>query len=280
MTSLLDFLFGFEFLFSPYLCPMKLIDTHTHLYLPQFDEDRAEMMARANEAGITQMFLPGIDSEHVAAMLQLEKDYPGICLAMPGLHPCSVGENVEAELAIVKSMLEENRKWCAIGEIGLDLYWDKTFVEQQKFAFRQQIQWAKEYHLPIVIHSRDATQECIDLVKSEKDERLKGVFHCFGGSLEEARQIMELDFMLGIGGVLTFKKAGLDLVMPDVPMEYIVLETDSPYLAPVPFRGKRNESSYLLYVAQKLAEIKGVSVAEVAEITTANALKLFNQTPG
>lgn len=258
---------------------MRLIDTHTHLYLPQFDEDRAEMINRAKEAGITQLYLPGIDSEHVAAMLQLERDYPGICHAMPGLHPCSVGEQVEAELAVVKAMLEEDRKWCAIGEIGLDLYWDKTFFEQQKDAFRQQIRWAKSYRLPIVIHSRDATQECIDLVQSEKDERLNGVFHCFGGTLDEAKQIMELDFMLGIGGVLTFKKAGLDLVIPDIPMDYIVLETDSPYLAPVPFRGKRNESSYLLYVAQKLAEVKGISVDEVAEKTTENALRLFAQAP-
>jgi TatD DNase family protein len=259
---------------------MNLIDTHTHLYLPQFDEDRAEMMQRAADAGVTRMFLPGIDREHIPALLRTEADYPGVCHAMPGLHPCSVGENVESELAQVKSMLQEDRKWCAIGEIGLDLYWDKTFFEQQKYAFREQIRWAKTYGLPIVIHSREATQECIEMVSSEKDERLRGVFHCFSGTLSEARQIMELDFMLGIGGVLTFKKAGLDLLISDIPMEYIVLETDAPYLAPVPFRGKRNESSYLPLIAQKLAELKGITLEEVAEKTTANALRLFNQLPG
>jgi TatD DNase family protein len=208
-------------------------------------------------------------------MLALERDYPNICFAMPGLHPCSVGENVEEELALVKKMLDEARIWSAVGEIGLDLYWDKTFFEQQKMAFRQQIQWAKDYELPIVIHSRDATDECIEIVAEEKDERLKGVFHCFGGSLEQAKRIMELDFLMGIGGVLTFKKAGLDVVCADIPLEFLVLETDAPYLAPVPFRGKRNESSYLRLVAEKLAEVKGVSLEEIATVTSANAMKMF-----
>jgi TatD DNase family protein len=259
---------------------MNLIDTHTHLYLPQFDEDRAEMMQRAAESGVSRMYLPGIDSEHVPAILRMEQDYPGICYGMPGLHPCSVGENVESELEVVRVMLEQDRKWCAIGEIGLDLYWDKTFFEQQKHVFREQIRWAKAYRLPIVIHSREATPECIEMVKAEKDEHLRGVFHCFSGTLSEAREIIELDFLLGIGGVLTFKKAGLDLLMPDIPLEAIVLETDSPYLAPVPHRGKRNESSYLPLVAQKLAELKGISPEEVAAQTTANVLRLFNQVPG
>lgn len=254
---------------------MKLIDSHTHLYLPQFDEDRNEMMQRAIAAGVDRFYLPGIDSEHIAAMLALEKAYPEHCFAMPGLHPCSVGENVTEELTLVHAMLEEPRQWCAIGEIGLDLYWDKTFFEAQQMAFRQQIQWAKHYNLPIVIHSREATQACIDIVASEKDERLRGVFHCFGGSLDEAKQITDLGFMLGIGGVLTFKKAGLDIVAKDLPLTSIVLETDAPYLAPVPHRGKRNESSYLLLVAEKLAEIHAISVAEVAEITTQNARNLF-----
>lgn len=254
---------------------MKLIDTHTHLYLNQFEEDRTDMIARAQAAGVTRFYLPCIDSEHIASMLALEKSYPDVCFAMPGLHPCSVGENVVEELTFVKNMLEESRQWCAIGEIGLDLYWDKTFFEQQKEAFIQQIRWAKEYNLPIVIHSRDATEECIEIVAAEKDERLQGVFHCFGGSLAEAQRIMELDFMMGIGGVLTFKKSGLDLVAKEIPLEYLILETDAPYLAPVPFRGKRNESSYLRLVAEKLAEIKEVSLEEIAAQTTANALKMY-----
>ncbi|MFN0204279.1 MAG: TatD family hydrolase [Bacteroidia bacterium] len=254
---------------------MNLIDTHTHLYLNQFEEDRAEMIQRAQAAGVERFYLPGIDSEHVESMLALERDYLNICFAMPGLHPCSVGENVEEELALVKKMLDEARIWSAVGEIGLDLYWDKTFFEQQKMAFRQQIQWAKDYELPIVIHSRDATDECIEIVAEEKDERLKGVFHCFGGSLEQAKRIMELDFLMGIGGVLTFKKEGLDVVCADIPLEFLVLETDAPYLAPVPFRGKRNESSYLRLVAEKLAEVKGVSLDEIATVTSANAMKMF-----
>lgn len=254
---------------------IELIDTHTHLYLPQFDEDREEMIKRAIEAGVKRFYLPGIDSEHVASMLDLEESFPKHCFAMPGLHPCSVGENVEEELAVVKKMLEEPRKWCAIGEIGLDLYWDKTFFEQQKYAFRTQIKWAKEYDLPIVIHSRDATEECIEIVAEEKSDNLRGVFHCFGDSPETAQKIIELGFFVGIGGVLTFKKAGLDIVAKDIPLDKIILETDAPYLAPVPYRGKRNESSYIALVAQKLAEIKEISIEEVANVTTNNALRLY-----
>lgn len=255
---------------------IELIDTHTHLYLPQFDEDRDEMIKRAMEVGVKRFYLPGIDSEHIASMLDLEAQHPNICFAMPGLHPCSVGENVEKELRVVKKMLDEPRKWCAIGEIGLDLYWDKTFFEQQKYAFRTQIKWAKEYDLPIVIHSRDATEECIEIVAEEKSDNLRGVFHCFGDSLETAQKIIELGFFVGIGGVLTFKKAGLDIVAKDIPLDKIILETDAPYLAPVPYRGKRNESSYIALVAQKLAVIKEISIEEVANVTTNNALRLYS----
>jgi TatD DNase family protein len=254
---------------------MTLIDTHTHLYLDEFKEDFAEMLRRAQAADVQRFYLPSINAEHLPSMLALEKAYPNVCFAMTGLHPCYVKENVEEELDFVKNRLEEARQWCGIGEIGLDLYWDKTFFEQQKYAFRQQIKWAKEYNLPIVIHSREATAECITIVAEEKDDRLQGVFHCFGGSLEEANRIMELGFMMGIGGVLTFKKSGLDAVAKEIPLEYLVLETDAPYLAPVPFRGKRNESSYLRLVAEKLAEVKGISLTEVAAQTTANALRLF-----
>jgi TatD DNase family protein len=191
-----------------------------------------------------------------------------------GLHPCSVGENYEKELSIVEEWLGK-RSFKAIGEIGIDLYWDKTFFEQQKIAFKRQIQWAKTLNIPIVIHARDALDEIIEIVKSEKDERLSGIFHCFSGTVEQAQAIMDLEFYMGLGGVLTFKKSGLDKVAASIPMDYLVLETDAPYLAPMPYRGKRNESSYIKYVGKKLAEIKGISIETVSEITTKNALCVF-----
>ena len=253
---------------------MRLIDTHTHIYLEQFDEDREEMIQRALDSGVEQFFLPNIDSSSITRMMALEEAHPGRCFAMMGLHPCSVKAHFQEELAIVRDWLDE-RPFCALGEIGLDLYWDKTFIEQQKEAFLLQTEWAKELGIPIVIHSREATDMLIDLVEQVKDERLRGVFHCFSGTEEQARRIIELDFYLGIGGVLTFKNAGLDKVMETVGMEHLVLETDSPYLAPVPWRGKRNESAYVRLVAEKLAAIKGVSFREVAEVTTKNAEQLF-----
>lgn len=251
-----------------------LIDTHTHLYLDRFDEDRAEVIAKAKEAGVGKFFLPNIDSSSIAGMLELEGKYPGEIFAMMGLHPCSVKANFEEELAICKTWIDK-RKFCAIGEIGLDLYWDDTFFEQQKEAFKIQIDWAKELDIPIVIHSRDSTKEVIEILKACKDEKLRGIFHCFGGSVEEAEQIIDQGFFLGIGGVLTFKKSGLDKTMESIDLAHIVLETDSPFLAPTPFRGKRNESSYVALVAKKLAEIKGISEDEVAKISTQNALKVF-----
>ena len=253
---------------------MRLIDTHTHIYLEQFDEDREEMIQRALDSGVEQFFLPNIDSSSITRMMALEEAHPGRCFAMMGLHPCSVKAHFQEELAIVRDWLDE-RPFCALGEIGLDLYWDKTFIEQQKEAFLLQTEWAKELGIPIVIHSREATDMLIDLVEQVKDERLRGVFHCFSGTEEQARRIIELDFYLGIGGVLTFKNAGLDKVMETVGLEHLVLETDSPYLAPVPWRGKRNESAYVRLVAEKLAAIKGVSFREVAEVTTKNAEQLF-----
>lgn len=254
---------------------MTLIDTHAHLYIEEFEEDRAEMIARAKAEGVERFYLPSIDSKYIEPILALEAAYPDECFAMPGLHPCYVKEDFEKELTYVKNLLEQPRKWCAIGEIGLDLYWDKTFFEQQKEAFIQQIRWAKAYNLPIVIHTREATDEALDIVESEKTSELRGIFHCFGGSLEQAQRIMDLDFLMGIGGVLTFKKSGLDVTCTQIPIEYFVLETDAPYLAPVPYRGKRNESAYLKFIAQKLAEVKGISVEEVAKITSENALNLF-----
>ncbi len=253
---------------------MRLIDTHTHIYLEQFDEDREEMIQRALDSGVEQFFLPNIDSSSIARMLEMEEAWPGRCFAMMGLHPCSVKENFEEELAIVRDWLDE-RPFCAVGEIGIDLYWDKSFFEQQKEAFLLQAEWAKELGIPIVIHSREATDILIELAGQAKDERLSGVFHCFSGTEDQARRIIELGFYLGIGGVVTFKNAGLDKVMENIGLEHVVLETDSPYLAPAPRRGKRNESAYVRLVAEKLAAIKGVSFREVAEVTTKNAERLF-----
>jgi len=253
---------------------MRLVDTHTHLYLEQFDEDREDMMQRALAADVREMYLPNIDSNSIEAMLRMEAAYPERCFAMMGLHPCSVGENYREELAIVREWLEK-RPFCAVGEIGIDLHWDTTFRQQQEESFLTQCEWAKKMDIPIVIHTRKATQVVIDLVREVKDERLRGIFHCFGGTLQEAQAIIELGFHVGIGGVLTFKKAGLDKVMEAVDLEHVVLETDSPYLAPVPHRGKRNESAYVRLVAEKLAEVKGIPLEQVAEVTSANADKIF-----
>lgn len=255
---------------------MKLVDTHTHLYVDRFQEDIKEVLERSQENQVEAFFLPNIDQDSISDMLALEAAYPDRCFAMMGLHPCSVKENYKEELAIVKDWLFK-RSFCAVGEIGIDLYWDKTFVKQQEEAFLQQIEWAKELDLPIVIHSRESTDIIIKLLQTVKEERLRGIFHCFGGTVAQAEQIIGLGFHLGIGGVLTFKKSGLDKTMEAVDLNWVVLETDSPYLAPVPYRGKRNESAYIRLIAEKLALVKGVSLAEVAEITTRNAAKIFGR---
>ncbi len=253
---------------------MLFVDTHAHLYADQFADDREAMMGRAFEEDIHRICLPNIDQTSIEGMLALEKQYPQQCFAMMGLHPCSVKENFEEELAIVKKWLDQ-RPFCAVGEIGIDLHWDKTFFEQQKEAFRRQIQWAKDLNLPIVIHSREATDIIINIVREEKDDRLRGIFHCFGGSVAQAEAIIDLGFYLGIGGVLTFKKSGLDKTLEALPLDRLVLETDAPYLAPTPNRGNRNESAYIRLVADKLAEVKEVSIEEVARVTTQNAIKIF-----
>jgi len=253
-----------------------MIDTHCHLYLDDFDADRPAIIERANMESVERFYLPAIDSSIIARMLKMEQDYPGQCFAMMGLHPCSVKENFEEELQIAEQWLSR-RKFAAVGETGLDFYWDKTFTAQQYTAFRTQVGWAKKYNIPVVIHSRQSTPECIDVIKEMHDASLTGIFHCFGGSLEEALQITELGFYLGIGGVLTYKNSGLAGVIEKLPLDNIVVETDAPYLTPVPFRGKRNESAYLKYVVQKIAELKNISIEEVAEITTANANKLFDR---
>ena len=250
-----------------------LIDTHCHLYLEEFDHDREEMIKRAMEAGVDRFYLPAVDSTTTAAMLRLEAQYPGVCIPMIGLHPCSVKASYEDEMGLICKWLTD-RKFAAIGEIGLDFYWDKTFMKEQYEVFNKQIELAIENNLPIVIHTRNAMAETIDVVNNYKG-RVKGIFHCFGGSLEEANRIIDLGFYMGIGGVVTYKKSGLAEVIKEIDLEYLVLETDAPYLTPVPFRGKRNESSYLVYIQEKIAEVKGTTLEEVARITTANALKIF-----
>ncbi|HTN07161.1 TatD family hydrolase [Agriterribacter sp.] len=253
---------------------MTIIDTHCHLYTAEFEKDIEQVIANAQQEGVQQFFLPNIDGSSIDAMLELEAKYPGVCTAMIGLHPCSVKENYEEELQTVENWLQK-RSFAAVGEIGLDFYWDRTFETEQYEAFRRQIALALQYQLPIVIHTREAMQSCIDVVAAYAGSGLKGIFHCFGGSLEEAEQIIALGFYLGIGGVLTYKKSGLPEVLKHISLDHMVLETDSPYLAPVPKRGKRNESAYLKYIIAALAEIKSTSPEEIAGITTANATFVF-----
>lgn len=251
-----------------------IVDSHCHLYLDEFKNDINEVIARAEAEGVNKFYLPALDSAEISNILELENKFPGKCIAMMGLHPCAVKENYQDELAIVKDWLAK-RKFAAVGEIGLDFYWDKTFVTQQYEAFRQQIVLSLQYDLPIVIHTRNAMKETIDVVKEYVPKGVRGIFHCFGGTVEDAGEIIDAGFFLGIGGVLTYKKSGLDEVLKHIDLKHMVLETDSPYLTPVPFRGRRNESSYLKYIVEKLAEIKHVAVEEVAAVTTGNIQKIF-----
>ncbi len=251
-----------------------IIDTHCHLYSAEFDADRDEMIKTAIAGKVQAFYLPAIDSGTTDAMLALENDYPGQCFAMMGLHPCSVKEDYPGELDKVSEWLGK-RKFAAIGESGLDLYWDKTFVKEQYIVLEKQVELALQYKLPIVLHTRNATQETIDVIKNYVPDGLRGIFHCFGGTMQEALQIIEAGFYLGIGGVVTYKNAGLAELVKEVDLEHIVLETDAPYLAPAPFRGKRNESSYLKYIVEKIAEVKNIDVEEVAAVTTSNARKIF-----
>ncbi len=255
---------------------MNLIDTHTHLYVKEFSNDIDEVIRRAEEEGVNKFFLPAIDSSETSAMFELEKIFPGKCIAMIGLHPCSVKENYKEELSKVEQLLDE-RKFAAIGETGLDFYWDKTFIKEQYESLRIQAEWALQYNIPLVLHTRDAMQENIDVIKSYEGKGLRGIFHCFGGTLQNAKNIIEQNFLLGIGGVITYKNSDLAEVLKDIDLKHIVLETDAPYLAPAPFRGKRNESSYLKYIVQKIADIKNMSIEEVAEQTTRNAEEIFKE---
>jgi TatD DNase family protein len=251
------------------------IDTHTHLYSSQFDQDREEVIQQSINNGVNKFLLPNIDKSSIQGMLSLQQKFPLNCYAMMGLHPCSVDQNWEQELEEIKTLLQQERI-VAIGEIGIDLYWDKTYVEQQKEAFTRQISWAKEMNLPIVIHARDSFSEIYSVLDQVNDELLKGVFHCFTGSAEDVSKIQSYGgFKFGIGGVLTFKKSGLDEVAKNIPIEEILLETDAPYLAPTPHRGKRNESTYLPLIASKLSDIFEISEQEVARITSQNAMELF-----
>lgn len=252
----------------------RFTDTHCHLYSQQFDADRKAMMQRSEEAGVDQFFLPAIDSSTHEAMLQIERDFTQ-CQAMMGLHPCSVTANYKEELKIVEEWLSK-RPFVAIGEIGLDYYWSIEFAKQQSEAFAIQMQWALDKKIPIVIHTRNAMQPTINAVQPYADAGLRGIFHCFSGTAEEAEQIVNMNFFLGIGGILTYKKSGLPEALTMISLDNLVLETDAPYLPPVPYRGKRNEASYLPFIAQKLAEVKNVSIEEVANRTTANAKKIFN----
>ena len=253
---------------------MQFIDTHAHIYDSQFKEDTQEVLEKAQEADVHRIYMPNIDHTSVDAMLELEHRYPQQCMAMMGLHPCSVKKDFERELYQVEQWLSQ-RPFAAVGEIGLDYHWDTTFKEQQQEALRVQIALAKQHHRPIVVHTRESLDDTLRIVEEHAEEGFTGVFHCFTGTVEEAQRIIELGFYVGLGGVSTFKNAHMNEVIPDIDPKFIVLETDSPYLAPVPHRGKRNEPSYIPLIAQKIAEYRKVEVEEIAEQTTQNALKLF-----
>ncbi len=249
-------------------------DTHAHIYSKEFDGDRREMILRSQAAGLGKIYMPNVDAESIDAMMETEIQNPDFCFAMMGLHPCSVKSNFEKELYVVEDWLRK-REFAAVGEMGTDLYWDKTFWEQQKEAFVIQTNWAKQYGLPLVIHCRESIDETIELLAPLCDKELTGIFHCFSGSAAQAKRIIDMGFYLGIGGVATFKNGGLDKVLPEISVDRLVLETDSPYLAPVPYRGKRNEPPYLLLVADKVASLMGVSLDELQAVTSRNAGAVF-----
>jgi TatD DNase family protein len=254
---------------------IQLVDTHAHLYSGKFDHDRPEMVRRAIAAGVTRMYLPNIDAESIQPMLDLEAAFPDNCFAMMGLHPSHVKpETWESELALAEDWLGR-RAWAGVGETGIDLYWDKTTLDIQQKSFARHCEWAKDLNRPVIIHSREANREAIEVVRAAQDGRLRGIFHCFSGTLDEAKEMIALGFMLGVGGSLTYPKSTLPEVLREVPLEHIVLETDSPYLPPVPHRGKRNESAYIRLVAEMLSEVKVLPLAEIARKTTENARRMF-----
>lgn len=253
---------------------MIFTDTHTHLNSEQFDEDRHEMIQRAINAGVKRLFIPAVDSEYTQSMFDVSEAFPDTVHLMMGVHPTHIKENYKDELKLAKEWLDTG-KFVAVGEIGIDLYWDKTYIEQQKEAFKTQVQWAKELGLPINIHCRNAFDEVFEILEEEKSDKLFGIFHCFTGNLEQAKKAIGYNLKLGIGGVATFKNGKIDQFLAEIPLTHIVLETDAPYLAPTPFRGKRNESSYVVNIAEKLATIYGVGLDEIAIITTQNSIDIF-----
>lgn len=259
----------------------QYVDTHCHLYSKQFDADRAAVLQRAIDNGVTHFLLPNVDNHSLSRLIDTCRQFPHHCLPMMGLHPCSVTNNYDQDLTQIERYLFSNPytaegiTWCAVGEIGLDYYWDKTYIAQQKEAFRQQIRWAKQLRLPIVVHARHSMDDNLKIIEEEQDGTLRGVMHCFTGTIAQAEKAVSLGMHLGIGGVLTYKNAGLDSTLAHIDIKYLVLETDAPYLAPVPYRGKRNESAYLIHIAQSLAQIKNLPLDTVAQATTQNASKLF-----
>jgi TatD DNase family protein len=255
---------------------MTFADTHAHLYLEEFDHDRKEMVSRALEKGVRYLFMPNIDSTSIKPLHELSSHFPGICFPMMGLHPTSVKENWKDEVIAIEPELEADPgKFCAIGEIGIDLYWDKTYADIQRELFIRQMEWSLRYDLPAVIHTRNSMDVAISVIEEMNQPKLHGIFHCFSGNIRQAENVIRLGFRLGIGGVVTFKNSGLQAVVKEIPLDHLVLETDAPFLAPVPYRGKRNESAYIPLIAEKIAEIKQVSIEEVAEVTTKNALRIF-----
>ena len=256
---------------------MILTDTHTHLYSKEFDDHRTALIQKAIYNGVTRFFMPNVDSESIPGMFQVEKQFPENCFAMIGLHPCSVNARYQQEIQVMEHWLSK-RKFVAIGEIGIDLYWDKTFLVQQQDAFRTQIQMAQKHNLPYVIHSRNSFDEVMEIVNEFANEYTRAIFHCFSGNATQAQQVIDAgNFKLGIGGVVTFKNSGLDKIVEAIDLKHLVLETDAPYLAPMPYRGKRNEPEYLLLIAKKIAEIKNITVEEVAAVTTQNSFDVFGR---
>jgi TatD DNase family protein len=250
------------------------IDTHAHIYADEFKKDLPDVLRRAEEQQVKKIFMPNVDHTSIDGMLEVEYRYPGFCYPMMGLHPCSVKKDFQRELYIIENWLSQ-RKFSAVGEIGTDLYWDKTFWGQQQEVLNIQIQWAKKFQLPVVLHCRESLDETIDIIEKLQDGTLKGIFHCFNGSTQQAEKISKLGFLIGIGGVVTFKNGGLDKVLPDLDLNFAVLETDSPYLAPVPYRGKRNEPPYIPLISSRVSELMKCPLEEVRDVTTQNAMGLF-----
>ncbi len=254
---------------------MKFTDTHAHIYSNKYDSDRDSVIRNSQELGVEKIYMPNIDVESIDAMLEAELRYPGICIPMMGLHPCDVNKDFEKQLYVMEEWIHK-REFAGLGETGLDLYWDKTFFEQQKEALRIQVQWAKEKKWPLILHCRESMDETIAIIQEEKSDDLRGIFHCFSGSQKQAKEIMDLGFLLGIGGVSTYKNGGLDKVIPEIGIDHLVLETDGPYLAPVPHRGKRNSPEYIPLIAQRVADLADVPLEEVSRITQMNSQKIFH----